>query len=204
MASTGSVTHWIEGLKAGDPDAAQKLWERYWNRLVGLARRKLRPSRRRAAGEEDVAQNAFVSFWRGATQGRFPKLSDRDNLWGLLIVLTSRKAADQIEHEQRQKRGGGAVRGDSVFFNPHDPAGSVLGFDLLAGREPTPSFAARVAEEFERLLTLLDPSGLRLVAIWKMEGYTNTEVAGKLGCVVTTVERKLRMIRKIWQKEIAR
>jgi DNA-directed RNA polymerase specialized sigma24 family protein len=204
MASTGSVTHWIERLKAGDPDAAQKLWERYWSRLVGLAQRKVGRTGHCAVGAEDVALDALYSVCRGAAQGRFPLLSDRNNLWALLIVLTSRKAVDQIKHERRLKRGGGAVRGESVFFNPQDPAGSAIGFDLLRGREPTASFTAEVAEEFERLLGLLGEGDLRSVALWKMEGYTNKEIAAKLECVATTVERKLQKIRHIWQNEIAR
>src|SRR5262245_46060314 len=77
MHSDASVTQWIDGLKAGDPNAAQKLWERYCRRLVGLARKKLRAAPRRAADEEDVALSAFDSFCRGAEQDRFPQLNDR-------------------------------------------------------------------------------------------------------------------------------
>ena len=78
MASEGSVSRWIAGLKVGDEAAAQQLWERYYRRLVGLARKRLRTSRRREADEEDVAQNAFHSFFRGVGRGRFPRLGDRD------------------------------------------------------------------------------------------------------------------------------
>src|SRR6266403_2686702 len=80
MRSEASVTRWIDRLKAGDPDAAQKLWERYFRRLVGLARKKLRAAPRRAADEEDVALSAFDSFCRGAGQDRFPQLHDRLDL----------------------------------------------------------------------------------------------------------------------------
>ena len=41
MSSEGSVTRWIEALQAGDSAAAQQLWERYFRRLVDLARKKL-------------------------------------------------------------------------------------------------------------------------------------------------------------------
>ena len=37
-----SVTVWIDSLKAGDADAAQKLWQRYFETLVRLARDRLR------------------------------------------------------------------------------------------------------------------------------------------------------------------
>src|SRR5262245_43166917 len=107
MAPEGSVTHWLGQLQAGDPAAAQPLWQRYFRRLVGLARQRLRHAPRRAADEEDVALSAFDSFCRGAEQGKFPRLHDRDNLWRLLVALTARKAVDLIRHEDRQKRGGG-------------------------------------------------------------------------------------------------
>src|SRR5262245_8965717 len=110
MSSVGSVTYWVGRLKAGEPAAAQPLWEGYYRRLVGLARAKLRGAPRRAADEEDVALSAFDSFCRGAAAGRFPRLGDRDDLWRLLLTVTARKAIDLRQHEARQKRGGGRVR----------------------------------------------------------------------------------------------
>ena len=107
MSSEGSVTCWVTALKGGDPAAAQAIWERYHRRLVGLARDKLRAARRRAADEEDVVQNAFHSFFKGVAAGRFPRLDDRDNLWRLLVVITARKALDQLAHEHSKRQGGG-------------------------------------------------------------------------------------------------
>jgi hypothetical protein len=90
MASEGSVTHWLGQLCAGDQAAAQPLWERYFQRLVDQARARLRATPRRVADEEDVALSVFDSFCRGAERGRFPQLSDRDDLWRLLVVITGR------------------------------------------------------------------------------------------------------------------
>src|SRR5437660_6776624 len=104
MRADASVTQWIDRLKTGDPDAAQKLWERYFRRLVGLARKKLRDTPRRAADEEDVALSAFNNFCRGVQHGRFPQLSDRDNLWQLLVTITVQKAIDLMRREGREKR----------------------------------------------------------------------------------------------------
>jgi DNA-directed RNA polymerase specialized sigma24 family protein len=201
MSSSGSVTHWISQLKAGDPDAAQHLWEAYFQRLVGLARKKLRSNQRRAADEEDVALSAFDSFCRAAEHGRYPQLSDRDDLWHLLVVITARKAADQVNHERRLKRGGGAVLGESAFLGPKDSEEPEGGIGQVIGQEPTPLFAAQVAEECERLLGCLPDPALRQVAVWKMEGDTSEQIAVKLGCVTRTVERKLRLIRNLWEKE---
>src|SRR5262249_49457856 len=155
---------------------------------------------RRAADEEDVALSAFDSFCRGAEQGRFPQLLDRDELWHLLFVITVRKASDLVELECRQKRGGGEVRGDSAFADCPDSTGVEAGIGQVVGSEPTPEFAAQVADECRHLLALLDDDELRSIALWKMEGYTNDEIAEKLGYVTTTIERRLRLIRSIWEK----
>ena len=93
MSSPGSVSHWLGLLKAGDSTAAQPLWQRYFARLVGLARAKLRGTPRRAADEEDVALSAFDSFCRAAGQNRFPRLLDRDDLWQVLVMLTARSSS---------------------------------------------------------------------------------------------------------------
>jgi DNA-directed RNA polymerase specialized sigma24 family protein len=194
MSSEGSVTDWIGRLQAGDQTAAQPLWERYFRRLVGLARRQLQGALRGSADEEDVALSAFASFCRAALEGRFPRLADRDDLWRLLFALTLRKAHDLVRDQCRQKRGGSALLGP-----PHNPEEASP--EKVLDREPTPEFAAQVAEECQRLLCRLDDAELRSVALWKMEGYTNEEIAQKLGRSDRTVERKLRLIRKAWEEE---
>ena len=201
MASEGSVTVWIHRLKAGDQAALEQLWKGYFPRLVGLARQRLRGAAPRAADEEDVALSAFASFCRGARQGRFPRLSDRDNLWPLLVLITARKAIDLVQREGRQKRGGGAVRGESALVGPTGGSSRGGGLDQVLGREPTPAFAAQVADECRRLFDRLDDADLRAVALRKLEGFTNAEIAAELGCVVGTVERKLRVIRTLWEQE---
>jgi DNA-directed RNA polymerase specialized sigma24 family protein len=200
MDASGSVTAWISALTAGDPEEAQPLWERYFQRLVGLARAKLKHLPRRAVDEEDVALSAFDSFCRGAKQGRFPQLRDYNNLWPLLVVIMTRKAADLVQHQRSQKQGGGKVRGESALQAAND---SVAGIDAILGGEPTPALACQVAEEYQRLLEALGEEKLRQIAILKMEGYTDQEVAARVNCGVRTVERKLQRIRALWSKEIA-
>ena len=102
----GSITAWLAQLADGDRQAAEQLWRRYFHRLVGLARNKLRGAPRRVADEEDVALSAFDSFLRGAEQGRFPDLADREGLWALLQTITARKAFHLVRDQQRHKRGG--------------------------------------------------------------------------------------------------
>ena len=199
MPSEKSDTSWIGQLKAGDPAAAQELWEHYFEQLVRFAQRRLRAMPQRVADGEDVALSAINSFCLGAAQGKFPQLEDRDDLWRLLVTITARKALRQVQHARRRKRGEGKVRGESVFLAAEGR--EHYGIDQIVGKEPTPAFAAELTEEFQRLLDRLGDETLRQVAVLKMQGYTNEEIAPKIGCALRSVERKLNGIRKIWSRE---
>jgi DNA-directed RNA polymerase specialized sigma24 family protein len=191
MSAEGSISRWLGRLRAGDPQAAAGLWQRYFERLVEVARGQLRGAPRRAADEEDAALSAFDSLCRGVAGGRFPQLADRDSLWRLLVVLTARKAAHLKRDAARQKRGGSG----------RPAAGDEADLGQLLDAGPTPEFAAQMAEESQRLLGCLGDDELRAVALWKMEGYTNQEVAARLGCGLRSVGRKLRVIRAVWEQE---
>ena len=193
----GSVTLWIGALRAGDDEAARQLWNRYFEALVRLARARLRA--RAVADEEDVALSAFDSFYAGVARGRFPDIADRDGLWRLLVTLTARKATDRLRHESRQKRGSGRVVLESALAAGPESEADVMG--QVIGPEPSPEFAAQVAEECGRRLNGLPDESLRSVALMKMEGYTNDEIADRLGCDPRTVTRKLKLIRKAWVAE---
>jgi DNA-directed RNA polymerase specialized sigma24 family protein len=201
MSSEQSVTQWLDRLRSGDHEVAQQLWVRYFEQLVRLARAKLHGAQRRAADEEDVALSALDSFCRGAAEGRFPKLHDRHDLWSLLVTIMARKAIKLVQHERRQKRGGGTVRGESALSAPQGNPEEGSGWQQIPGHEPSPAFACQLADECRRLLEQLPEESLRSVALWKMEGYTNAEIAGRLGCLERTVERKLRTIRRVWGEE---
>jgi RNA polymerase sigma factor (sigma-70 family) len=194
------VTCWFQGLADGDDQAVEQLWNRYYEQLVRFARKKLADGQRRAADEEDVALSAFQSFCRGAADGRFPKLNDRHDLWKLLVTITARKAAHQVRRDMQQKRGSGSTRGESVFAFSGD-AEFDPGIGEVLGKQPTPELAAMAAEQCDRLLATLPDERLRQIALWKLEGFSNDEIAEKLECAPRTVERKLQRIREIWLRE---
>jgi DNA-directed RNA polymerase specialized sigma24 family protein len=194
MPSNGSITRLIVLLKDGDRDAAQHLWDAYFLRLVGLARARLRGTPRGMADEEDVALSAFDSFCRRAERGDFPQLADRDDLWQLLFVLTVRKAISLARRQGRVRRGGGRITSLDDL--------AAWDLDAALGAEPTPELAAQMADECQRLLDSLGDESLKAVARWRMEGWSNREIAARLGCVEHTVERKLRSIRRLWSEEV--
>jgi DNA-directed RNA polymerase specialized sigma24 family protein len=190
MPSDESVTPLIHMLKVGDRTAAQRLWEAYFRRLVGLARARLPGTPTPVADAEDVALSAFDNFYRRAERGGFPRLEDRNDLWQLLFVLTVRKAINLVRHQSRKSRGLGRRVSLSDLEGPEA--------DTVLGAEPSPELAAELVDECRRLLDLLPDARLRSVALWRMEGYSNGEIAARLSCVEKTIERKLQLIRAIW------
>jgi DNA-directed RNA polymerase specialized sigma24 family protein len=197
MSSPGSVSRHIADLKDGDQAAAGELCKRYFEKLARLARKKLRGASRRVADEEDVVVDVLDSLYRGAQRGHFPLLKDRDDLWRLLTVLTKRKAANQVKREAARKRGGGKVRGGSAF----DRAGSAAsdrGIQAVAAKDPCPATLGELKEGFHNLLDALEDETLQKIAIWSMEGYTNQEIATQIGRSLSSVDRKLKLIRQKW------
>jgi DNA-directed RNA polymerase specialized sigma24 family protein len=191
-SSDGSVTQWIGALKAGDPGAAQALWERYFDKLVRMAAARLRgaPGSSAVDGEETAVLSAIESVCNGAKSGRFPKLCDREDLWQILLMVTSRKICDQIERRSAKRRGGGRIVTPSLL-------------ETVQAREPTPEFAAMCADECRRLLAMLKDETYRNVALWKMEGFTREEIGRRLNCSTRTVADRLDVIRKTWEGELS-
>jgi DNA-directed RNA polymerase specialized sigma24 family protein len=196
--SSTSVTAWLRKLKEGHRDeATRQLWQAYFGRLVGKAHTLL-GGRGRGGDAEDVALSAFASFVRAVDHGRFPRLEDRQDLWQVLLVLAARKAGKQVRREAAEKRGSGKV----VTFSELAGDDSESPGPEVFGEEPDPAEAAALAETCARLLDRLDKTDLRQVALWRLEGYSNAEIAQRLSGHEGTVERKLQLIRAIWEDEL--
>lgn len=192
MSANESVTQWMLQLQQGDDRAAERLWERFFSRMLVMARARLHHRVNGVSDEEDIALSAFHSFCEGLRNGRFDELQGRDSLWRLLVVITTRKVADQHVFNRRKKRDvSREIRLEAV--NADDES-----MIRLISREPTPQMELELSEQLSNLLDGLAKDDLKNVALLKMEGYTNEEVAVQLGKSLSTVERKLRTIRAIW------
>lgn len=189
----GQVTVWINRLRRGETGATEGLWETYSRRMRGLAQRLLRGRVRRTCDGDDVAASAFLSFYEGARAGGFSRLRGRHDLWPLLAALTSHKCVDRMRREGRAKRGGRAVAAGSS------------GVACLADSAGGPDLEAELADLRDHFFAALDASGdptLRRIAEWKLGGETVEAIARRLGCVRRTVERKLRLLQEVWEKEM--
>lgn len=198
MSLSGSISGWIKGAKAGCEQAATQLWARYRTMLLNLARKKLGTSARNVSDEEDIVLDTFQFFFRRCREGAYPNVRDRDDLGKLLVAITVHKATNQVRDELRRKRAGGGV---SALSEP-----MVLNdfhyFDLLPGAEPSPEFVSMMEDSLKKFLSLFVDGELRSIVLYKIEGYTNEQVAEKIGRSVPTVERRLRLIRETWLEQM--
>jgi DNA-directed RNA polymerase specialized sigma24 family protein len=199
VAEDPSVSHWLDGLRAGDDGDIGRLWDRYFLRLVALARAKLPSRTRREFDEEDVALSAFHSFCERAGRGEFPQVIDRNDLWRLLSAIAARKVASSIRHRTRLKRGGGRVLGESALIEGIEL--DEPGVSRFLSREPNPEDAATFTEEYERLFSRLSNPVLKEVALRRLEGSSSEEIAVEMGVSARTVDRKLQLIRALWEEE---
>ncbi|OYP34484.1 RNA polymerase subunit sigma-70 [Rhodopirellula sp. MGV] len=187
----------LERVRSGDDDAITVLWNRYFHRLVRLAATRLPANLKRTGDEEDVALSAFNSFIAGVRRDQFPDLSGPDNLWGLLITLTGRKVNAHLRHQTRQKRGGGAVRGESVFIDP-DQQDRNAGIGAIAGDQDTADLSVELEEACNSLLDQLPDDQLRQIAVMRMDGFLVDEIAERMELSKRATERRLQLIRRIW------
>ncbi len=194
-----SITMLIDQLQSDDraefQEAARKIWSRYLDALLNMARQHLPPAIRKRADEEDVVQSVFATFCLRHREKGFA-LNNRDDLWRLLVAITENKAINLRIHHTRQRRDVRRELGSASSDSMSSP------LEKLEYPEPTPDDAAVLVEQLRVRLDRLDEP-LRRVAIWKLQGYTNNEIAdaGMMNCAVRTVERKLNLIRQMWRDD---
>jgi RNA polymerase sigma factor (sigma-70 family) len=180
-----SITRLIRAVQDGSNSAIRPLLAAYFDRLVQLARKRLQNMPGLGGYDEDLALRSFHSVYERLRDPSRPlELAGRDDLWRLLATRTISRAIDLIRQHHPEE-----VSRDQDFTQ-------------LLTREPTPLEAAEMADECRRLLECLPEPELRLIALLKVEGYTNEEIASQLDCVPRTIERKMSRIRLLWKHEL--
>lgn len=183
--SEPSVSEWIDALERGERGSAvDNLWNRYFERVANLVRRRLKGLRTHE-DEEDVALSVMKSFFLRAEEGKFNSLSNRLVLWKILVVVAERKTADLQRRALAEKRD--VDRQQSIDRLP---------------TEPTSRTADSVAEEVRSLLAEMPDDTARVVIRMHLSGYKNREIGTQIGRSESTVERKLRLARTFLKEQI--
>ncbi len=185
-----SVTRWIEELEKGDTAAAELLWQFMESRLMSLANKRVGFSI--SYDENDVALDAFATLCDGIQKGKY-ELDDRNALWSLLAVITINGARKLSRDEKRLRRGGGFTKSQK-----NDQT-----LKALSSHEHSPDASFFAKEECKRLLSMLPDENLKRLAVLKVDGYTNDEIASILGCTRRSIQRRLNLIRETWTDDFA-
>ena len=188
----GSISKAIAQNSQLDEEAAQLIWERYFEQLCRVASKKIYKRHRRLLDPEDIAGSAMFALIDGIKNERFHSVSNRDELWQMLVMIAARKAVSRARHLDRDKRGG-ARNGDAV------PNGQRL--DQLAqyvDQSDDPAKFVEIEMTCRELLAALPDDNFREIALMRLAGFSNQEISVKFGCSTRTIDRKLVIVREVW------
>ena len=192
MSSIGSLTLCIQNLRSTDVhtrnEAAKIIWDRFAARLQALARRHLDNRIRRREDEHDILQSMYASFCVGQREGNASPAS-REELWRLLVRITLCKVVNTANRNYAARRDIRREHASSPTLFP------LWMLDHVDRAQVDPEERLIVLEELDRLLQRL-PEKLRQIVVWKVEGFTNAEIARQLNCTVRLIELRMQLTRK--------
>lgn len=186
---------WLCGFHSGEEEALQRLWHRFYQKLVGFADRRVRPVSAGMIDGEDIAQSVFRSLWLAAKEGRLNDVKNLDQIWWILVAIAERKCISHARRGNTIKRGGTHIR--VSLDSPEVQECQVLLSSCL-----TAEYALSFGEEIHRLIHLLTDETSRQIAIQRIADRSIEEIAKSLTLSTATVNRKLRIIRRVWKDQL--
>jgi RNA polymerase sigma factor (sigma-70 family) len=183
MAADSSFDALMARLRAGDDQAARRVFAHFTDRLIALARARLDGLVRGKVGAEDVVQSVWRVFFRRCAEAEYD-LENWDSLWSLLALITVRKCWRKIQE---------VIARPEVPY-PGDADGSNTPWQP-PGREPTPEEAALLADLLAEVMRGLEPKQRDVLEL-RLQGYTVREISARVGLTEYTVEYVLKRIRK--------
>jgi len=184
----------LDAMQQGDDRAFDTFFQAYYEKLVRYAKKRVGNFPLRTFDEEDLALSAMHSLFNGIGENRYEVESGVD-LWKILVTITNCKWINLREKMDAQKRGGGNVRGDSIWIQKGE---NNLFHEQQDMKQELPDICVELLETTDRLFQQLKDDDTRKIARLLLEGYRIDDIAVELDCVRRTVERKIAQIRKVW------
>lgn len=186
MSAPSDFAQLMERVRAGCPEAARDLFERYGQTIQFVVRKRLSQRLRAQFDSLDFTQDAWASFFRIAPEQytfRTP-----EELVRFLTRVACFKVIDAYRRQQAPRRNGNEVsfleaRADGS--RPPEPA----------ARQPTPSQVAIAEEQWERLLQDKPPKVRRALEMLR-DGHSHREIAECLGVPVKMVQRVVQALKR--------
>ena len=187
----------LDAMQKGEDWAFDTFFKTHYERLVQFAKKRIGDFPLRTFDEEDVALSAMNSLFNCLRENRF-EAQNSIELWQILITITKNKLINRREREHAQKRGGGKVRGDSIWTQTGE---NNLFHEQPDTKQPmTPDAQVELLETTDMLFQRLEDDKTREIARLLLEGYRINDIAEKLNCVRRTIERKIVRIRELWNE----
>lgn len=182
----------IQRVENGDPAAEEQLWSEFFEKLLRYLNTRVRVSRVPTGliDEEAVAVSALESVFKCARQGRLQEVQDWSELSQLLFKMTGRKFIDHLRRAMRQKS------------FPGTPLKELATDSTVVMKDEIPETIVEFNEQLARLIALLPDELHRQIAVFKLAGYSLSEISEKVNRAVPTVNRKWQNIRRIWGDEL--
>lgn len=180
-------------LSARNDDAARQVFDRYVNRLIGLARNRLSARMSRRVDPEDVVQSAFRSFFRKAGDSAF-ELEETGDLWRLLVVITLNKLHRRVEHHQAAKRN----MSREVHAAQEEDGPTV---DFVSGVDE-PIAAVELEDELAHITSDFSAQQQQMVEL-RLQGYQLQEIADEVGMSERTVRRTIKQLSNLLQSRLS-
>ena len=194
MSSQGSISIVLDQLRSDDVTAVDKIFYRFFDRLKSVARKRISVRDRKVVDDEDLALWAIYTFQRCIRDGLYPQVRDRNDVWKFLVSILERKSVDHIRIQHAEKRGGGQIRAESFFERPEQQTRML---ESVSADEVNFEVLVDFLDVIDAIVLRLDDPELGEILEARFAGHTIKEIAMRLGRSASSVDRKLRLVRKI-------
>lgn len=191
MAEPAEDKSLVNLYRQGNQDAARQIVDRYLDRLLTLARRRISQRLASRVDAEDIVQSVFRTFFVRLKDGQF-SFDDQDDLCKLLMRITLHKTLRQVAFHKAAKRDP----------NLETPQGEHHHEQLMAlfDQEPTQEATVAFLDQLEHFLAQLRPQEREILEM-RLQGHSNEDIASKLGIYDRKIRRVIEHVRDIATKE---
>jgi RNA polymerase sigma-70 factor, ECF subfamily len=156
---------------AGDGQAFALLYDRHGRAVYSLAYRML--GERQAA--EDLAQDAFIKVWRGASSYR----TERGSVRTWILSIVHNHSIDQLRANATRRRMQEKIEASALRSQPSEAFAE--------------SWRNSQRDQVREALNTLPAEQLKILELAYFSGYTHVEIADLLGLPLGTVKGRMQL-----------
>jgi RNA polymerase sigma-70 factor, ECF subfamily len=161
----------ISLVEAADAEAFATLYDRHSRAAFSLAHRMM--GERQAS--EDLAQDAFLKVWRGASSYR----AERGSVRTWILSIVHNRGIDQLRSQASRRRAQEKIEASAPRSQPSEAF--------------TETLRNSQRDQVREALNTLPPEQLKILELAYFSGYTHVEISDLLGLPLGTVKGRMRL-----------